>query len=732
MVGECAQLVRRERVSSANRDTLNRLMPMLSGFGPNTEFTCFGLYYYIQNIFIEYLCLNLFLPSSTIFKANMTEGTARPPLIQRKCEYFLNSTMLLLVLATLLFIVKHGNAADNLSGRTGDGRDGNTLRSSEDEDVEKKMFSKTPRKNSNDDADLMLTEEDVDKFDDYFVDDDDEGFDEGVEVEDDVLDRNDDESSEEVLDEDDLWLFQYDPVEVGHVQDIEVEDGAVLKMKTLAVNPPIFEIKNFLSSEECEHVKALAVKKGLQTSLTVPEKPTLIEAEQEEAREYFGELDQDEDGLVNGTELYEAVKLFSSAQKFNLTTEHVEELIKVKLDKDGDGFLDIDEFLEADTPAMEEEIDKWFLVIGNLGENEIKRSQPRVSEQAWLDQWTTEDEVLLRLQDRVIGLTLLPSSIIQTSEHLQVVRYQPGGHYHAHYDSDELDDELECSHTFGIEDSDEERRYRNRDDFTQKRLCRLATVLYYLNDVEQGGGTAFPVADNETFTEESLDEMPYDIYDLSSHCLKSNVVVPPEKGKAILWYNHYLDEERGWIGENRNHSLHGGCDVIKGTKWIANNWITVDNSVERQIMFHDKYYSLLDQQSSEARYSFTPPTEAGELAEGNGGATDDEPEIDEQLRYGDGDDFAKDGGYGSETEDTRRTTEQISSDIDDKFVKRPSHVESEEELHSYHQDKPEKEGKVQNSSHRKAREKLDDSNKQPNLFSGPRKSGMEFQRNDEL
>eukprot|EP00057_Strongylocentrotus_purpuratus_P004557 XP_003728952.1 PREDICTED: transmembrane prolyl 4-hydroxylase [Strongylocentrotus purpuratus] len=662
----------------------------------------------------------------------MTEGAARSSLIQRKCGYFLNSTMLLLVLATLLIIANYGNAADNLSGRTGDGRDGNTLRSSEDEDVEKKIFSKKPRMNSNDDADLMLTEEDVDKFDDYFVDDDDdEGFDEGVEVEDDVLDRNDDESSEEVLDEDDLWLFQYDPVEVGHVQDIEVEDGAVLKMKTLAVNPPIFEIKNFLSSEECEHVKALAVKKGLQTSLTVPEKPTLTEAEQEEAREYFGELDQDEDGFMNGTELYEAVKLFPSAQKFNLTTEHVEELIKVKLDKDGDGLLDVDEFLEADTPAMEEEIDKWFVVIGNLGENEIKRSQPRVSEQAWLDQWTTEDEVLLRLQDRVIGLTLLPSSIIQTSEHLQVVRYQPGGHYHAHYDSDELDDDLECSHTFGIEDSDEERRYRNRDDFTQKRLCRLATVLYYLNDVEEGGGTAFPVADNETFTEESLDEMPYDIYDLSSHCLKSNVVVPPEKGKAILWYNHYLDETRGWIGENRNHSLHGGCDVIKGTKWIANNWITVDNHVERQIMFHDKYYSLLDQQSGEARYTFTPPTEAGELAEGDGGATDDEAEIDEPLRYGDGDDFAKDGGYGSETEITRRATEQISSDIDEKFVKRQSHVDSEDELHSYDQEK-EKEGKVQNVSHRKAREKLDDSSKQSDLFSRPRKSGMEFQRNDEL
>ena len=21
-------------------------------------------------------------------------------------------------------------------------------------------------------------------------------------------------------------------------------------------------------------------------------------------------------------------------------------------------------------------------------------------------------------------------------------------------------------------------------------------------------------------------------------------------------------------------SLHGGCDIIKGTKWIANNWLT--------------------------------------------------------------------------------------------------------------------------------------------------------------
>lgn len=95
------------------------------------------------------------------------------------------------------------------------------------------------------------------------------------------------------------------------------------------------------------------------------------------------------------------MKIFDAIDIYRPVIFHpIQELIKVKLDKDGDGLLDVDEFLEADTPAMEEEIEKWFLVIGNLGENEIKRSQPRVSEQAWLDQWTTEDEVLLRLQDR--------------------------------------------------------------------------------------------------------------------------------------------------------------------------------------------------------------------------------------------------------------------------------------------------------------------------------------------
>ena len=32
---------------------------------------------------------------------------------------------------------------------------------------------------------------------------------------------------------------------------------------------------------------------------------------------------------------------------------------------------------------------------------------------------------------------------------------------------------------------------------------------------------------------------------LAQNCHKSNLVVKPEKGKAILWYNHFLDEKTG-------------------------------------------------------------------------------------------------------------------------------------------------------------------------------------------
>lgn len=42
-----------------------------------------------------------------------------------------------------------------------------------------------------------------------------------------------------------------------------------------------------------------------------------------------------------------------------------------------------------------------------------------------------------------------------------------------------------------------------------------------------------------------------------------------------MWYNNFIDRESGLLGNIDLNSLHGGCDVIKGEKWIANNWLAV-------------------------------------------------------------------------------------------------------------------------------------------------------------
>ena len=63
----------------------------------------------------------------------------------------------------------------------------------------------------------------------------------------------------------------------------------------------------------------------------------------------------------------------------------------------------------------------------------------------------------------------------------------------------------------------------------------------------------------------------------------ANLVIPPKKGTAIMWYNNFIDLESGMLGPVDRYSLHGGCDVIKGEKWIANNWLTAPNKNSKHI-----------------------------------------------------------------------------------------------------------------------------------------------------
>ena len=74
-----------------------------------------------------------------------------------------------------------------------------------------------------------------------------------------------------------------------------------------------------------------------------------------------------------------------------------------------------------------------------------------------------------------------------------------------------------------------------------------------------------------------------DEFNLSVNCHMANLVVPPKKGTAIMWYNNFIDPDSGLLGSVDRYSLHGGCDVIKGEKWIANNWLTAPTKYSRHI-----------------------------------------------------------------------------------------------------------------------------------------------------
>ena len=57
-----------------------------------------------------------------------------------------------------------------------------------------------------------------------------------------------------------------------------------------------------------------------------------------------------------------------------------------------------------------------------------------------------------------------------------------------------------------------------------------------------------------------------------------------------MWYNNFIDPESGLLGSVDRYSLHGGCDIIKGEKWIANNWITAPTKYSRHIKsLYDQY-----------------------------------------------------------------------------------------------------------------------------------------------
>ena len=78
----------------------------------------------------------------------------------------------------------------------------------------------------------------------------------------------------------------------------------------------------------------------------------------------------------------------------------------------------------------------------------------------------------------------------------------------------------------------------------------IGTLMAWLDDTEAGGGTAYLSPGFEG-------------------------VILPEKGAAAFWYDLYSN------GLRDNHSLHGGCPVLKGFKWILNKWLYMYDNFQK-------------------------------------------------------------------------------------------------------------------------------------------------------
>ncbi|XP_064642567.1 prolyl 4-hydroxylase subunit alpha-1-like isoform X2 [Lineus longissimus] len=157
----------------------------------------------------------------------------------------------------------------------------------------------------------------------------------------------------------------------------------------------------------------------------------------------------------------------------------------------------------------------------------------RISRTSWLYGLDPDaGDVLPRVYKRAQQLSGLKIELVDGLpgfSGMQVLNYGIGGMYGPHVDiiGTYKDDEYDVNNLSPLGD-------------------RIATWLLYLSDVEYGGATVFP---------------------------HLGVRVPNLKGSAALWYNLNRD------GTPDRLTLHAGCPVAIGSKWIANLWFAYNQQV---------------------------------------------------------------------------------------------------------------------------------------------------------
>ncbi|CAL0326982.1 unnamed protein product [Lupinus luteus] len=146
-----------------------------------------------------------------------------------------------------------------------------------------------------------------------------------------------------------------------------------------------------------------------------------------------------------------------------------------------------------------------------------------------------KDKIIQNIEKRIADFTFIP---VENGEGLQVLHYEVGQKYEPHFD------------------------YFVDEFNTKNGGQRIATVLMYLSDVEEGGETIFPAA------KANFSSVPW--WNDLSECARKGLSVKPKMGDALLFWSMRPDATLD------SSSLHGGCPVIRGNKWSSTKWMHLE------------------------------------------------------------------------------------------------------------------------------------------------------------
>lgn len=149
-----------------------------------------------------------------------------------------------------------------------------------------------------------------------------------------------------------------------------------------------------------------------------------------------------------------------------------------------------------------------------------------------------QDKIISNIEKRIADFTFIPT---EHGEGLQILHYEVGQKYDAHYD------------------------YFVDEYNIKKGGQRMATLLMYLSDVEEGGETVFPAAKG------NFSSVPW--WNELSECGRGGLSVKPKMGDALLFWSMKPDTTLDPT------SLHGACPVIRGNKWSCTKWMHVNKYI---------------------------------------------------------------------------------------------------------------------------------------------------------